>query len=212
MIDREVRAISYDLDDVVIDRGIPSRVAGLVVWKVKPHQIIVPRPQGIPVITRGVVDSPIKDVREMLSFAFHARRRVVPGVKAVLEANVALGIDVYGNTGRSNKRAWVEMTRRTLESGGVAGYFRDIFYTPDGIKNFLSKAAAIRDLRGKYGEGMVEHYEDDPRTAYRLAMLFPDVSIYLVHYGTTGLSFSRRELDALPNLHRVAVFGNSRNG
>lgn len=118
----------------------------------------------------------------------------------MLQEKKQQGIDNYGNTGRSNKRAWVEMSSETLEKGGIAHLLNAIFYTPEGIKTAVSKAVAILELRDYYR--IVEHYEDDPRTAVYLARLFPEMVIHLVEYGTTGMLYSREEINMLPNVIR----------
>ncbi len=120
------------------------------------------------------------------------------------EKLVADGTDIYGNTGRSHKGQWVNMTEETLHRGKVIEYFKGVFYTPDGVRTAVSKAHALLGLAKQYEE--VEFDDDDPRTARFIAQLFPNIQVNLVQHRSTGLLVSRNELDKLPNLRRVAVF------
>ncbi|MBI4079470.1 MAG: hypothetical protein HY429_04220 [Candidatus Levybacteria bacterium] len=150
------------------------------------------------------VDIPINGLKERISFEFHARRKVYSGVEHEFKKLVAEGTDIYGNTGRSHKGQWVDMTEQTLHRGGVAEYFKEIFYTPDGVITAVSKAHALLKLTELYKD--VEFDDDDPRTARFIAKMFPYITVNLVQHGPAGLLVSRSELDELPNLRRVAVF------
>lgn len=196
----------FDFDDILIGRERITRVSGLVIGRLRPHS---PLNLALTDITQldlnhGRVAVPINGLKERISFEFHARRNVYPGVRDELEKLAAGGMDIYGNTGRSHKGEWVDMTEETLHRGRVGEYFKDIFYTPDGVRTAVSKAHGIQKLTERYEE--VEFDEDDPRTAYFIAGLFPNVKVNLVQYGSTCLLVSRAELDESPNITRVAVF------
>ena len=196
-------AYSFDVDDVLIDRGGISRGLGLISGKLKPHRLPTYDVSNLPLIVREVIDLPLYGVFEKVSFEVHARRKVISGVKVELETITTEGIVVYGNTGRSNKKAWVEMTEQTLQDGEIADYFQNIFYAPDGVKTAVSKAVALQTLQTQYKQ--VAHFDDDPRTVAYLASLFPDIKLYLIEYGSTGLLFSRKEMAKFPNIHRIGV-------
>ncbi|MEK7570725.1 MAG: hypothetical protein AAB553_00490 [Patescibacteria group bacterium] len=125
----------------------------------------------------------------------------------MLELAKADGIDNFGNTGRVNKRIWVDMSYATLVAGKIADLFEDTFYTPLDMPAAVSKAVGIKELRQHYSE--VSHFDDDPRTVAYLATLFPEVTIYLLQYGSTGLLYSKAELDQLPNLRRIGMLQKS---
>lgn len=200
------RARVFDFDDTLIGREAVTRVSGLVMGRIRPH-----RSPNLTVadisqlnLNHSRVDIPINRLKERISFEFHARRNVYPGVLRAFEKLVADGTDIYGNTGRSHKGRWVDMTGETLHRGRVAEYFKGIFYTPDGVRTAVSKAHALLMLIEHYAE--VEFDDDDPRTARFIAELFPNVQVNLVQHKSTGLLISRNELNELPNLRRVAVF------
>lgn len=201
------KARAFDFDDTIIGRENVTRLSGLVMGRIRPHRLPVLTLDDISLLklNHGRIDAPINSLKERMSFEFHSRRNVYPGVVYEFERIVADGIDIYGNTGRSHKGDWVDMTEEILQRGKIAEYFRGVFYTPDGVRTAVSKAHAILGLRELYEE--VEFDDDDPRTARFIAKLFPDVKVNLVQHGFTGLLVSRRELDDLPNLRRVAVLG-----
>lgn len=196
------RATSWDLDDTVIAREGITRGLGIVKSAVRRQQLLTLHRAELPRLDRTPVDVPLA-LTERISYAVHAQRQVFPWVRSLLEVTRSRDMDHYGNTGRSNKRAWVDMSYRTLEQGGVAHLFEDVFFTPEGTPTAVSKAAGIRDLLVQYDE--VNHVEDDPRTAVFLAGLFPEVTVYLVQYGTTGLLYSHAEVSSFPNIRRVGV-------
>lgn len=201
------QASVFDLDDTLIGRGKAERVLGLTMGKMRSH-----RPPGLSLadiaklhLNHSRVSVPIHTLKERLSLMFHARRSVYQGVREEFERIAANGRDIYGNTGRSHKGEWVDMTEETLHRGEIAAYFRGVFYTPEDSRASVSKAHAIQELTSRY-DG-IEFYDDDPRTALFIARLFPNVNVNLVQHGLTGMLVSRQELETFPNLRRVAVFG-----
>ena len=202
-----LKARVFDFDDTLIGRESVTRISGLVFGRLRPHRI--PALTLVDVsqleLNHSRVASSINGFKERISFEFHARRNVYLEVRDILAGIAADGVDIYGNTGRSHKGDWVDMTEETLRRGGIAEYFKGVFYTPDGVRTAVSKAHAILGLTKQYEE--VEFDDDDPRTARFIAKLFPNVKVNLIQQGFTGLLVSRNELNELPNLRRVAVFG-----
>ena len=202
-----LKARVFDFDDTLIGRESVTRISGLVFGRLRPHRL--PALTLVDVsqleLNHSRVASPINGFKERISFEFHARRNVYPEVRDILAGIVADRVDIYGNTGRSHKGDWVDMTEETLQRGGIAEYFKGVFYTPDGVRTAVSKAHAILGLTKQYEE--VEFDDDDPRTARFIAKLFPNIKVNLIQHGFTGLLVSRNELNELPNLRRVAVFG-----
>lgn len=199
------RAISFDLDDTIIGRGVADRLGGVLKSKVKPPHKGVPLLASIPEINHDAVNMSVRAGLEAISLALHARRNVLPGVKEILEEVSTKGIDIFGNTGRSNKQAWVDMTMDTLARGQVASFFQRVFFTPDDTRSSISKIDALRQLRMEYN--FVEHYEDDPQTARNIAALFPEITVFLITNGTTGMLFSKYEVNKFPNIKRVGFVG-----
>lgn len=200
------KARVFDFDDTIIKRETVTRLSGLVFGKL--------RPNNLPNLTLSEIarlnlnhkrtDTLIITFKELLSFKTHARRNVFPQVEEEFKISTREGVAIYGNTGRSNKAEWVGMTEETLQRGKVFDYFKDIFYTPDGVRTAVSKAHVIQLLLGKYEE--IEFYEDDPRTVKFIALLFPSVKINFIQNKTTGLLVSQKELEQFPNVTRVAAF------
>lgn len=197
------RAYSWDLDDTLIGRERITRGLGVINAKIKPHKLPTLNLDDIPDVVRETVDEPLRGISERISFAIHARRRVIPSVQGVLDRAKTDGIAHYGNTGRPNKRLWVDMTHATLERGEIAHFFEGIFFTPEGMKTVISKVAGIKELKKHYPK--VDHFEDDPRTAVYIATIFPNVTVHLIQYGSSGLLYSRQETDRFPNIRRVGI-------
>lgn len=193
-------ACSFDLDDTVVGREGITRGAGALAGIFKRHSLPSYTISNLPEIDRTVVDEPLTRL-EATSFIVHRRRNVFPGVFELLEEQVSDGADIFGNTGRSNKRAWVDMTWNSLTRGGISHFFRDIFFTPKGMETAVSKAVGLKELQVAYRK--VIHVDDDPRTIAFLANIFPEMDIYLITYGTTGLLYSREEMSGSPHVHRI---------
>jgi len=196
-----LEARSCDLDDSLIEREGITRGLGLAIGRIKPHRFPPYDALTLPDVSRDIVDLPITSLAEQISFTAHSKRSVFSEAIELVEQDAADGIHIYGNTGRSNKRIWTKMTEETLRRAGINQYFQDIFYTPDGVKTAVSKASGLKFLLTKYEK--VSHLEDDPRTAAYIALLFPMVDVYLIQYESTGLLFSRKEMERFPNIHRI---------
>jgi len=192
-------AYSFDLDGVIIARP-PIQVGALREFFLRGGAIYEP-PENIPEVhrstSRGLILSPI----EAISYYFHSKRQVVPGVREFLRS---IHADKFGNTGRPAKGVWVDMTRRTLQAGGIFDQFQEIFFKPPGMRTIISKGAAISELREQYGAGHVTHYDDNPADVLGLARVFPDVRFVVVQDLSTGILFSRVEMRYYPNVTRVA--------
>lgn len=201
------KARVFDFDDTLIGRELITRISGSAIGRIHPHNLPTFSLDDIAQLdlNHGRVPAFISGLKERISFGFHARRSVYPGVRGELEKIAAEGVDIYGNTGRSHKGEWIDMTEETLYRGGVGEYFKGIFYTPDGIRTAVSKAHGIQILTGQYEE--VEFDDDNPRTAYFIAQLFPAVRVNLIQHGSTSLFLARRVVDDPSNIRRVGVFG-----
>lgn len=202
------KAWSLDIDDTLVQRERITRVLGVIGQAYKPH-LFPPflKPAKIPDMDHRVRNDPLSN-KENISFKAHKRRKTTPETVTALQGAVETGIDLYGNTGRSNKKEWVDMTARQMQTERLDKYLKGIFFTPKDIKGELSKAHAIKLLLEKYEE--VTHFDDDPRTAYYLARVFqdePKVKIRLVKRQLADRLFSFEELKKFPNLQIVAKIG-----
>lgn len=196
---------SLDIDDMLVQREWFTRVLGVIGQAYKPH-LFPPflKPAEIPDMDHGFRNDPLSN-KENISFKAHKGRKTTPETIVALQRAVETGIDLYGNTGRSNKKEWVDMTAGQMQTEKLDKYLKGIFYTPKDIGGELSKAHAIKLLLEKYKE--VTHFDDDPRTAYYLARVFkdePKVKIRLVKRQLADRLFSFEELKEFPNLQIVA--------
>ncbi len=194
------RAISLDLDGVVIFR--PPIQAGALFNRhiIRRGRRMYNPPDAVPQITR---ESPLEGQMkpsELVSFLTHCLKWVYPGAKYFIRDQREAHF--YGNTGRRNKTPWIQLTRKTLERGGVLERFEDIYFRPEGTRTMLSKLEAIDRLRTRYTQ--VTHYDDNPADALPIAAFFPDVKVVIVQDLSTGLLYSREEAAKYPNVMRVA--------
>jgi hypothetical protein len=195
-------AESYDLDGVVIYTPLPFPIDAVAKhFRVRPVDY---EPPPIVPLTRHVEETYAMSVRQLIAYVAQKTRSVDPDIMQFLWERTA---DVYGNTGRPNKRPWVDLTVRTLEKGAVYMRFTDIFFRPKGVGSIRSKGAAIAELAKKYDH--VTHIDDDPWVIFGLAKVFPDVQFTLVQELDIGILVTAEELQRFPNVRRVAALRNS---
>lgn len=194
------RVLSTDLDGVIIERRHPFQLRALVLFLTRGSAIYQP-PLQIPEVDRSVCDGPL-NLLELALYLIHKGCRVRIGVQECL-AEVRREKDIFVNTGRPNKRPWVDLTSRTLANGQVLAYFEGFFFKPPEVRALLSKAAAIAELRRRYQE--VTHVDDNPADVLPLAKLFPDVNFVIFQDLTSGILFSRVGMGQYPNVRRVAT-------
>lgn len=201
-------AYVVDFDDVVYDRGEFTRLVGLTTGKL--------HPQSLPDfcltdivnlrLEHGPVDIKTSSLLEMLSLLSHSRRKIYPGVLEFFGELITSGVDIYGNTGRSNKIDWVQMTDKSQRENGINHLIKGVYYTPGKIRTAVSKAHVLWLLLQEYEK--VTFKDDDPRTIIYIADLFSDVPNIHLEYAvhkTTSLLVPAREIDRRPNIKRVAV-------
>ena len=193
---------SFDVDDTLINRGPLLRAFGLAAEKAKRSGLKPVTTGAIQQMTHTPEDLPIRSVLERLSLLAHSRRTLLDGVGDAISANGTQdGVRNIVNTGRSNKLPWAKMTWNQFEQFGLDPYFEQYAFKPHGATSTASKLDVIRSLL-ETGSN-VEHYEDDPRTAYSIARAFPDVAVYLVHHKLTMQMVNIEQLRVCPNLHVV---------
>lgn len=206
MSERPRPAISLDLDGVVFNRFPPIQIHALIGLAFHGNKIFWSLPT-VPNVDRTVDEEGIKRLSERLSFLAHKRRKPMPDAKPFIAVH-SENADIYGNTGRLAKGAWVGMTEESLRLAGVLPYFTDIFFKPEGVSSKASKAAAIAKLMDQYrGDNNITHIDDDPGTVLPLARMFPNVQFIILQDLTTGILFSRVEKNRYPNVKRVARLG-----
>lgn len=196
--EKEKKAISFDIDDTMTERGALARAFGALNGVFHPYHLPNIVLDAIPDIVRYETPSQKMNPKEKLSLYFHGKRIAIPGVRALLLGKKEAGFDIYGNTGRADKKEWIQMTENFYRENGLAALITQTFYTPDGIKTAFSKAAALRELQESYNT--IEHWDDDPRTIRTLAEYFPDITLHLIAYPTNHFLYPVQNLTRLQNV------------
>ena len=193
-------ACSWDLDDTLIAREAAARAFSTVKSIVRSNELPILTPDDLPSVSREIDISPLSGRGEIFAFQRHAMREVMPGVQEVLEYRQAMGAVHFGNTGRPNKAAWVEMSHETLKRGGISHLLQEVYFTKKGMKTAISKAAWVKELKARFEH--VEHTDDNEETARLISLLFPHDKCYLIQYGFWGFAYLSKDP---PNLRRISV-------
>ena len=160
MAERRSIAHSFDCDGVLVWR-IPFQTDAV---KLKHGSFIVP--DKLPALDRVVDETPVS--RWDLNYRFHAIRRVT---KLASRAIIAISQgDIYLNTGRENRRAYVDLTDRVLAKGGIRSRFKDLFFGVCELPTALTKIVWLDQLSEQYD--LVYHYDDNPRTSLAVEKYF----------------------------------------
>lgn len=192
--------ISLDLDGVVVPRQLPVQAKALWRYLMRGSKMYNSPRNPLPPVPRSVEDGLLGPL-ELFSYIAHEQRPVPQSVAMAIQE--VQNADLYGNTGRSNKKPWVEMTKRVLREGGILDYFVTIFFKPEGISTKVSKATAVGNLVKLYHH--VIHVDDNPADGLFIASLYPHVQVRIVQDLTTGILFSDYEQRRFPNAKRVAT-------
>lgn len=145
-------------------------------------------------------EDPLKSHGEKISLWVHSRRSVDHRISELLRRE---NFDsVVGNTGRPDKRSWVDMTMEGLAAGGFAGIFDGVYFKPKGASSEDTKYSVLYRM---LQEGQVTHYDDNAQTVKRLAPLLPEVKFVIVQDLTSSVLFSKAEMIKHPNVTRVAL-------
>lgn len=185
---------SLDIDGLLVTRPVPIQGGSLARYA-KEGVAMYDRTLIIPDnVDRTVNTRPISSVKEAVSYYFHRNRGLKPGVLEFIMKRESVK---FGNTGRKNRPQWINLTWEQLNSQGVDD-IEDIYFTPPGMENLISKGAALNSLREHYTS--ITHYDDDPYTLLLLAQHFPDIRFVLVEDSSTALLLSHVDLSEYPNV------------
>lgn len=193
MAERSV-AHSFDCDGVLVWR-IPLQAAAFKL-KRQPYSI----PSELPTLDRNVDETPLS-IWEKPNYRWHTIRRVT---KQAAWAIIAISQeDIYLNTGRENRRAYVDLTEASLKRAGIRDRFSDLFFGVKGLSTVISKLVWLDQLSQQYST--VYHYDDNPRTALTIEQYFRErgdrnVKSILVRDWSTGLLTRGIDLKEHPNL------------
>lgn len=197
-----------DVDDTLYDRGEKLRDIGLKMGKIKPWSY-----KDRPVPTQHAEHGPVKGLiispLELVSLVAHSRRNLLPGVDEDLYEATKTG-KVKVTTGRSNKKPWVNMSRRQFKRGGIDKHISTDYYKAGESGTESKIDSIVLDLESDgltFDDVEVEYYDDDPRTGLTIARRLPRVKVFIIEYEKTIQLAPKSELLAQPNLHIVQNIG-----
>ena len=193
---------SVDFDGVLFPR-IPAQLETLRPWsynsRLKLH---------VPITAENrIVQAHILSPAEESELRRHAGRDVKPEAGEMVR-QIKAGL-IVGNTGRPNHTEMVRLTEKKLREGRIRDRFADIAFRPEGVSSDESKYWKLVELRNA-GYTDITHFDDNARTVKRLAKELPDMRFVIVQDLTSGLLFSRREMEKYPNVARIALCKNGR--
>lgn len=158
MAERKV-AHSFDCDGVLVWR-IPVQAEAFKI-KHRPHAL----PAELPVLDRVVDETPLSRWEHPI-YTLHAIGSVTrQAARAVIA--ISRG-DIYLNTGRENRRAYVDLT--ISQMGGIKSRFSDLFFGVKGFSTVISKLVWLDQLSQQYD--LVFHYDDNPKTSLTVERYF----------------------------------------
>jgi len=194
---------SFDADDVLIENGSLLRLWGFTKERLGHGIRQTASLESIPPLIHSPIDKPVSSLREKLQLLAHSRMGLKEHVREGLTLSISDGENSVNivNTGRSNKKRWVQMTKDQFTRLGVDDFFAEYDFTPLGASSIESKLDVVRSLVRDDCE--VEHYDDHPRTAIEIADFFPNVTVYLVQNTSTRMVIPMSQLSRRPNLHVV---------
>ncbi len=192
----------YDFDGVVVERN--PAIQPHAVWRylLEGNKIFQP-PLEIPNVERAINEDGQRSITDCLLLYLARHRHVVNGVKEML---MARGGANYVNTGRPNKKEWIEVTEKTLRDAQIRDFFQDIYYRRPELTTMESKLAVVNELYQRYppDKYQITCVDDNPADALPIAKAFPDVQVVVVQDLSSGILFSRVEMRDYPNVRRVA--------
>lgn len=193
-------ALSLDLDGPVIWKIIPIQSTAIREYG-KYGPAIYSAPASIPPTPKYNDNRLLKPGEIFILFA-HSIRFVYPDARRSLQE--LQEVEVFGNTGRPDQKAWRWITKGTLQRGKVLGRFANVFHKPSGLHTMESKLANVALLRQHYGR--VTHVDDNPADALPIAAKFKDVEVRLVRDFSTDFLLSKIYLENdYPNVKVVST-------
>jgi hypothetical protein len=191
---KEKSAVSFDIDGVLVPR-FPFQLVAFQLWNL--NRPLKPKLKHL-IYAR---DKTPQDRPLSFQERFIAGRSVIPEAVEIID-QIQADI-IIGNTGRSNSSSMVNLTNEQLLRGKILNKLDYVNFKPDGMSPDESKYWALRELIGK-GYTNITHYDDNARTVKRLARLLPEVKFVIVQDLTSGILFSRKEMEKFPNVTRIS--------
>ena len=190
------KAESYSFDGVLFTNSKPFPFDEMIAkFKVNP---LAYRAPPITQLNRDVDESWLMSPKQLAELAGRAICGVDQEMWYYLWNRKA---HVFGNSGRPNKRWWINETENTLWNGFVRPVFKDVFYRPNGVEGIVSKGEALMRLCEMYDE--VIHYDADAWVTYGLARALPRVKFVLVQGLSLGTLFDFTLAKEVPNVELI---------
>jgi len=193
------RALILDLDGVVVGKPTPL-LKTLARYAMHGSKLFEP-----PVnISKTPEDFNSRlNLFEWLLLKATSQRKVTEEAKDYIISQSEKGeIDIYINTGRPNKKPWVNATIETLDKGQVLPYLKDVVFKSLKTQPEIGKAVNARDISQGYKDIVV--VDDNPLEALMIAKFLPNAEVVIIQSLTGGLLYSRVENQKYPNVRRVA--------
>lgn len=193
-MERKKGALILDIDGVVL-RRFPFQFKA-VLWLILNGPRIYLPPREVPTPSYEEYTKRLS-IPERIFFLAHLNRTLMPGVlKTIPEA--AECWDIYGNTGRPRRREFLDLTKNSLEAGGVLGNFEEIFYKPPGVRTRDSKMSFVGYLSEIYEQ--IKYLDDNPADALPIARAFPNIDVRLMQDWSTGFLLNGVDRCDFPNV------------
>lgn len=195
-------AASMDLDGVLFSR-FPAQMDLLKPWNYNKSLTIentfIDRSQ------RVLQTGPFSR-HEKAEVLDHKKRNIKKeGVEMVYQLDVDT---IIGNTGRPYNQEMVTMTQERLYDAGITigeeGTFKYVLFKPEGYSSDESKYWGLQELL-EMGYARVFHYDDNAASVKRLAKALPQINFVIVQDLSSGILFSRAEMEKYPNVARIAL-------
>lgn len=181
---------------------------GVLVWRIPVQSDVLPwndrrviLPSELPVLDRTIEETGLRK-RDIPTHRFHSVRwvtnRAVRAVRSIFQG------DIYLNTGRKNRRAYVDSTEQALVKAGIRDRFKDLYFGVKGVSNIMSKLALLNMLSKQYDT--VYHYDDNPKTSLTVEQFFREQrgrnNVRSIIVSDWSTSFLTRKIDLVkhPNL------------
>lgn len=199
-----IGVIGYDIDDTLVGREWPTRLAGSLRGGIG---YSFPEYPGYPLSAIPDLNHEPVDTQGIKRVAlwFHQRRRAIPEVVERLRAEASQGVELYAISGRPATIEWLNATINQFEREHIPIPATRIILTPIGVSTRVSKADAIRKL------GIEEYNDDDLRTILYLSGLFPDRKFNWISYDLAGIFAPKAIPGYWPNIKIVPINEWARN-
>ena len=181
------RRVGYDVDDTLVWRDEIARFLG----RLKSQKIHKLSLADLPILDHTPVN---KGGVEPVQYFFQKGRGAIPGALDLVTFRHASGDEQFAITGRPATTQWHDATVAQLQREGFPIPKDRVVLTPLGIKTYMSKAVAIRDLK-------IEEYSDDDLRAILInAFIHPEVTFNWIQHSKPNTNVNEVVLAARSNV------------